>query len=203
MSEPTDSAVDVFHVMFAKARTGDQDAWRELFDASYDKVLRVIRRRLNSAAMRSLFDSTDFLGDVWKSLAEKPEHFDFENFDALLAFLSRAAERKVIDQYRRMNTLKNNIALDRRVQAWEGFGDTTPDLQSHDPSPSQIAQATEVEEHLLSGQTGEDRRVIELKQQGFTNDEVANQTGWSLRKVQRFLKGLSDSWIARSREGPP
>ena len=197
MSDPLDSATDA---LFARARSGDQDAWRILFETCYPKVIRVIRRRLNSPAMRSLYDSTDFIGDVWKSLAEKKSDFDFSDLDALMAFLSRAAERKVIDEHRRLHTLKNNINRQRPIGAWFDPGQGVPDLPSQDPSPSQLAQATETQEHLLSGQTGDDRRVIELKREGFSNDEVAHQTGWSVRKVQRFLKELGDSWIARVRE---
>ena len=200
MSSQIDSATDA---LFARARTGDQDAWRVLFETCYPKVLRVIRKRLNSPAMRSLYDSTDFISDVWKSLAEKKADFDFSNLDALMAFLSRAAERKVVDEYRRLHTLKNDITLQRPIGAWFGPGQGVPDLPSADPTPSQIAQATETQEHLLSGQTGEDRHVIELKREGFTNEEVAQETGWSLRKVQRFLKDLGDSWIARGRGERP
>lgn len=200
MSEPKDSASDILDGLFARARSGDQDAWNQLFDACNDKVLRVIRKKLKSqaAAMRSLYDSSDFMGDVWKSLAEKPEHFNFANMDALLAFLATAAQRKVIDEHRRLHAQKNDIAREQPIAAWPGAG--VPDLQSHDPTPSQFAQANETEQQLLAGQTGMDRRVLELKQEGYSNDEVAKKTGWSVRKVQCFLKGLSDSWIARSQE---
>src|SRR3954452_8396285 len=109
MSQPTDTASETSDGLFARARTGDQTAWRELYDACYPKVLRVIRRKLNSPAMRSLYDSTDFVGDVWKSLAEKPEKFDLPTLRELVAFLSTAAERKVIDEHRRLHALKNDV----------------------------------------------------------------------------------------------
>lgn len=203
MSEPRDSSIVGLDGLFARARSGDQAAWRELFDASYPKVIRAIRRRLNSQAMRSLYDSTDFVGDVWKSLAEKPASFDFATFDDLQRFLAKAAERKIIDEYRRLHAQKNDVDLQRPIAAWAGAGGGVPDLASSDPTPSQVAQATEASECLLSGQTGDDRRVIEFKQQGFTNEEVAEKVGWGLRKVQRFLKDLGDSWTARGREGRP
>lgn len=201
MSEARDSSILGLDGLFARARDGDQAAWRELFDASYPKVIRAIRRRLNSQAMRSLYDSTDFVGDIWKSLAEKPENFDFATFDDLQRFLAKAAERKIIDKYRRLHAQKNDVGLQRPITGWITVGDGVLDLASPDPTPSQFAQATEASEGLLSGQTGDDRRVIEFKQEGFTNEEVAEKVGWSLRKVQRFLKDLGDSWTARGREG--
>jgi hypothetical protein len=56
-----------------------------------------------------------------------------------------------------------------------------------------VAQASEARERLLAGQEGLERRVIELRQLGYTNVEIAEQTGWNIRKVQRFLKDLHDS----------
>ena len=203
MSEARDSSIVALDGLFARARSGDQVAWREIFDASYPKVIRAIRRRLNSQAMRSLYDSTDFIGDVWKSLAERPESFDFATFDDLQRFLAKAAERKVIDEYRRLNAQKNDVALQRPLAAWFGAGEGAPELPSTGPTPSQVAQASEAREGLLSGQAGDDRRVIELKQENYSNEEVAERVGWSLRKVQRFLKELGDSWTARGREGRP
>ena len=85
-------------------RAGDQAAWEELFYTCYPKVVRVVRRKLN-APMRSLYDSTDFASDVWGSLVAKSDRFDFPNVAALMAFLTKAAEQKVIDEYRRGHTL--------------------------------------------------------------------------------------------------
>src|SRR5205823_7837978 len=90
--ESSDSDADG---LFARARAGDQAAWEELFTTCYPKVVRVVRRKLN-APMRSLYDSTDFASDVWGSLVAKSDRFDFPNVAALMAFLTKAAEQKVI-----------------------------------------------------------------------------------------------------------
>src|SRR5690242_17664948 len=63
--------------LFARAQTGDQDAWRELFETCYPKIVRVIRRKLQSPSVRALYDSTDFASDVWKSLAANADRFHF------------------------------------------------------------------------------------------------------------------------------
>ena len=202
MSEPKEPAADGVDGLFARARTGDQAAWRELFDACYPKVIRVIRRRLNSPAMRSLYDSTDFVGDVWTSLAEKRDRFDFASLAALQAFLAKSAERKVIDQHRKLQAQKNDVGRQLPTGSWSD-GPRGSDPASRDPTPSQVAQATEVQERILTGQTGEDRRVIELRQAGYSNEEIVQKTGWNLRKIQRFLKNLSDSWAAQRVGGRP
>ncbi len=191
MSPPTDPSDG----LFARARSGDQEAWRQLFEACYPKVLRVVRRKLTSPTIRSLYDSSDFIGDVWKSLAEKPESFDFPTLGALVGFLSLAAERKVIDEYRRHQTLKNDSRLNRPIDAWPKLGGGEP--ASSDPTPSQHVQARETRDRLFHGRPEDERRILELKGQSYTNEEIAQRLGWNVRRVQRFLKDLGDSCAER------
>ena len=126
MSESGDSAVDGVSGLFDRARSGDQHAWRELFDACYPKVIRAIRRRLNSQAMRSLYDSTDFVGDVWKSLAEKPEKFDFANVEVAAGL---PLPRRRAQGHRRTPPAPQpeaDVNRQRPLAAWHGLGDGTP-----------------------------------------------------------------------------
>ena len=147
--------------------------------------------------MRSLYDSTDFANDVFKSLVAKSDRFDFPNLEALKSHLCKAAQQKLIDAHRRENCQKRDIKRGRRLddmrQDSVGF-----EPAALDPTPSQVVQASETRELILAQSTERDREVVELKLQHLTNEEVAQQTGHPLRKVQRVLKKLSDSWQTRS-----
>jgi RNA polymerase sigma factor (sigma-70 family) len=183
--------------LFARARAGDEAAWAELVDHCYDRVRRVVRRKLGGP-MRTLYDSTDFTNDVFKSLVAKSEWFDFPSLEALKAHLVQAAKRKVIDEYRRQHRQRRDIDRQHRFDEMgdgEGTGGYEP--PGHDPTPSQNAQADETREQILSGHSGSERDVLILKTQNFTNEEAAAQTGLHLRKVQRLVKKVSDSWFAR------
>jgi RNA polymerase sigma factor (sigma-70 family) len=196
MNQPSDSTVTGSDSLFSRARAGDQAAWEELFRTCYPKVVRVVRRKLNPP-MRSLYDSTDFASDVWKSLAAKFDRFHFASIDSLMAFLKQAAEQKVVDEYRRRHTLKRDIDLECRLEAGGSHG-AQSSLRSADPTPSQVAQASEGWEQLLAGLSEVERDVIGLKRMGYTNEEISERTGWHTRKVQRFLKDLHDSMFAVS-----
>jgi RNA polymerase sigma factor (sigma-70 family) len=185
--------------LFARARGGDDTAWEELFRACYPKVVRVVRRKLDRP-MRSLYDSTDFASDVMKSLAANVDRLDFPSFNSLIAFLVQVAEKKVIDEYRKVHTQKRDIERQQHLAPDEETGAPTLGLISADPTPSQFAQATEVNERLLAGQDEPERQAIELKKLGYSNSEIAEQTGWHLRKVQRFFKDLWDSFGRLSRD---
>jgi RNA polymerase sigma factor (sigma-70 family) len=155
------------------------------------KVRRVVRRKLNRS-MRSLYDSTDFASDVMKSLAANFGHLDFSSIDSLMAFLAQVAEQKVIDEYRRRHTLKRDMTRERPLLS-DGAEAGPVQLSSDDPTASQLAQANEVHERLLSRVDETERTIIQLKQQGYSNADIAERTGWNIRKVQRFFKDLLDS----------
>ena len=178
--------------LFARAKGGDQAAWEELFHACYPKVIRVVRRRLNRP-MRSLYDSTDFASDVMKSLAANLDRLDFPSIESLIAFLTHAAEQRVIDEYRRLHTQKRDMSRERAIVG--GFRSDRQELGivSNDPTASQLAQAREILELLLAREDERERKVIDLRRQGYSNAEIAYRTGWNIRKVQRFLKDLRDS----------
>ena len=192
MSSPLDVRGRDTGDLFARARAGDQDAWKELFEECYPKLLRVVRRK-HDRPMRSLYDSTDFASDVMKSLAAKFDKFDFPSLDSLKAFLVQAAGQKVIDEYRRRHTLKHDIGRERSVDWIDGQDSMRLSLASGDPTASQEAQASEVHERLLAHLDETEREIVELKHQGLSNYEVAEKTGWHVRKVQRFLQDLSNS----------
>jgi RNA polymerase sigma factor (sigma-70 family) len=192
MSQSTDSSVSGPETLLVRARAGDQEAWEELFRTCYPKVVRVVRRKLYPP-MRSLYDSTDFASDVWKSLAAKFDRFDFASIDSFMAFLKQAAEQKVIDEYRRRHTLKRDVDLERPLDS--GNGHDASALASGEPTPSQVAQASEGWEQLVAGLSTPEREVVDLKRQEYTNEEISERTGWHVRKVQRFLKDLHDSWF--------
>src|SRR5271165_3686026 len=151
------------------AQKGDQTAWEALFKECYPKVRRVVRRKLNRS-MRSLYDSTDFANDAMERLAANLDLLQFPSLSSLIAFLAQVAEQKVIDEYRRQHTLKHDISRERPITANE-MGQVQ--VQSHDPSASQLAQANEFHERLLARDNETERVIIELRQQGYSTADIA------------------------------
>src|SRR5262249_12501126 len=147
MNQTSESTASEPDGLFARARAGDQAAWEELFRTCYPKLIRVVRRKLNPP-MRSLYDSADFASDVWKSLAAKYARFDFPSVSSLMNFLAQAAEQKVIDEYRRRHTLKRDMERELPLVTDGEGGIGAGAVASADPTPSQLAQATEGLERL-------------------------------------------------------
>jgi RNA polymerase sigma factor (sigma-70 family) len=173
------------------AQQGDQTAWEALFKECYPKVRRVVRRRMNRS-MRSLYDSTDFANDALENLAANLDQLQFPSVNSLIAFLAHVAEQKVIDEYRRQHALKRDITRERPILG-AGPDALAIQLSSDDPSASQLAQANEVHERLLSRPDETERSIIELREEGYSTADIAERTGWNIRKVQRFLQNLLES----------
>lgn len=186
-----------FDGLFARAQSGDSEAWEELFRQCYPKVIRVVRRRLNQP-MRSLYDSADFASDVWRSLLAKSDRFDFPTIGALLAFLEQAAKQKVIDEHRRLHSLKRDRTRTMSLDAGTDGYSAGLEVASADPTPSQFAVANEGWQRVNERLDETRRRVLDMARQGYSTREIHEAVGWSLRKVQRELKEMGDTWHSDS-----
>jgi len=173
--------------LLARIKNGDEGAARELLTRYEPKIRLVVRRQL-PRLLRSRFDSLDFLQSVWGSFFNKirtgPNDLDEEQ--SLITFLAWAARNKVIDEYRRAATQKQDIHREQRL---ENKSDKEVYLAAGD-TPSELAQAHETYDRLRD-LLPEDRQVIlELKASGYSCQEIGDRLGISERTVQRVLEDL-------------
>jgi RNA polymerase sigma-70 factor (ECF subfamily) len=179
--------------LFARAQGGDRAAWDALIELSYERIRRVVSRRLDPP-MRSLYDSTDFANDVFKSLVAKSDRFDFATYNDLVSHLAKAAKQKVIDEYRKQHAQKRDIRVTAQFDALRGPDGDGFEPVALDPSPSQVAQARDVEDQLFAGQNAEEVEAIKMKAVGFSNEQIAKHLHQHPRKIQRFFKRVHDSF---------
>ncbi len=167
---------------------GDEGAARELLQRYEPEVRLVVRRQL-PRLLRSRFDSLDFLQSVWGSFFRRMRDAptDFEDSRHLVAFLARAAKNKVIDEYRRAASLKND--MHREEPLWAD-GDRPRDVADPIDSPSEVAQAHEAYDRLNALLPLERRTMLELKAQGLSSKDIGDRLGVSERTVQRVLEDL-------------
>jgi RNA polymerase sigma factor (sigma-70 family) len=174
--------------LFALAQAGDEAAWKLLFEECYPKVQRYVRQKIRGP-MRRYVDSTDIANDVFTELAVKASGFRFDTVDQVKTFLIDAAHKRVVDEYRRQQAKKR--ASGRECRLSDGQGEDAWAISSGEPTPSQYAVAQETDAKLRAVDVDADgHRVLELRREDYKNEEISNITGWSLRKVQRFLEKL-------------
>lgn len=189
MTTPDSHADDLeIRAFLNRIQHGDQDAARDLL-TRYEAEVRLVVRRQLPRLLRSRFDSLDFLQSVWGSFFRRIREgaTEFEDSRHLVAFLARAAKNKVIDEYRRAASQKQD--MHREESLWTDR-DRPRDLADSGETPSQIAEAHEAF-HRLSSLVPEDRRVVlELKAQGLSSREIGDKLGVSERTVQRVIEEL-------------
>lgn len=171
-----------------RIQNGDEGAARELLQRYEAEVRLVVRRRL-PRLLRSRFDSLDFLQSVWGSffrrMREAPA--EFEDSRHLVAFLARAAKNKVIDEYRRAASRKNDM---RREEPLWSDGRQPKEVASPVDSPFEVARAHEVFDRLNALLPQDRKTILELKALGLSSKDIGERLGVSERTVQRVIEEL-------------
>ena len=203
VGDPTRDGESDIPAFLARIQSGDEDAARELL-RRYEAEVRLVVRRQLPRLLRSRFDSLDFLQSVWGSFFRRVRSgpAEFEDSRHLVAFLARAAKNKVIDEYRRAASRKQDVH--REEPLWVDGGGRPRDVPAVTDSPSEVAQAREVFSRLRDLLPEDRRAVLELKAEGLSSRDIGERLGISERTVQRVLEDLrkrAELWERGEDEG--
>lgn len=181
-----------FAELIARVKEGDEGAIGRLVERFGPEVRTMVRRRL-PARLRTQFDTVDFTQVVWQSVLadcrERPE--PFEDQRRLLAFLAGVVHNKVAQEYRRRTrTRKYDIGREERLYVRRGDRDVPRDLPADDPTPSEAVQAADRLDQLVAGRSPTEVRIVELRREGLTIDEVAAQLDMHEKAVRRVIASL-------------
>lgn len=190
-----------FTELMARLKEGDSLAIERLLKSYEDEVRLIVRARLPQA-LRSQFDSMDFVQAVWASVLVGPDAQDplFQSPKQFLGYVAGVAQNKVWAEYRRRTKGKKyELAREERleVRSGPGGGGQVRDLAGTDPTPSQEAQASDRLRQLLRGLKPVEAEVVELRRQGLTFEEIAVRTKLHERTVRRVITDLRELMEAR------
>ena len=174
----------------AQVKGGDEAALRELLEGFENEVRMVVRGYL-PRALRSQFDSMDFVQAVWQSVftGERLDLERFENPRHLLGYLASIARNKVYQEHRRQTNQKYNIARKEPLFIRKGNREIPRDVAATDPSPSQDVQARDCLAQILRGRTPLEQKVVDLRSQQLTYKEIGEQ----LNLHEGFVRRIVDS----------
>src|SRR5262249_7420111 len=95
-----------FESLMQQLQDGSEEAARELCATYWNYIVRCVRRRLRPA-LRTAFDSSDFVQKMWKSVFEERDKLrDIDSPEALKRYLAAIAIHKVQDAGRRQGAIK-------------------------------------------------------------------------------------------------
>lgn len=180
-----------FQSLMNELRNARSDAAAAQLVAKYQEFVVSVVRQYMGKQIRRRFDSIDFTQQVWASFFRRyPQLDDFNEPDNLKAFLRTLAQNKVIDQTRR--NLKRKSDKDVRERSLPTNANATvPEIQGEDPTASQWAQANETRAMMfdrVKHQPPHYRRVIELRLDGLTIEEIASVVKKNEKTVRRIIR---------------
>jgi len=168
-----------FAELMCRVREGCPKAMEEVCRRYTNAIRYVVRRKLRQR-LRAQYDSVDFVQAVWASVAGVPRgDFTFETSEDLIRFLARLATHKVIDAYRQ-SIAQKNCEVEQPLESPSA-------VPGREPTPSQNAIADERFQKMIDALTPGQRRILMLRRQGHTYEEIADHLKIDVKTVQRIL----------------
>lgn len=175
--------------LIAQFKAGSESAAGELFDRYCEKLMKLARRRIGQR-MSSRVDPEDVIQSAFRTffVHVRNDEFTFEGENDLFKLLVRLTVNKALRQIAYHRAAKRSPHKEA-AQATDSY-DALGDLAAHDPPPEVAVAVLEELERFLGQLPEFDRRVLELKLQGNTTTEIAEQLGSYDRKIRRVLERI-------------
>ena len=179
-----------FAELLARARRDDQVAMQRLVEL-YEPQLRVVARVRLGPALRPYLDSADLVQSVHRSLllGLRQDRFEISGPEQLLALALTLVRRKVARHWRHLQRQK-------RLETGEsGSGDLPQLLSSLSTPGDDPARATEFNDtvrHVCEHLEPIDRKLVEMRLEGFSTVEVARTLGLDAHLLRVRLSRLRE-----------
>jgi RNA polymerase sigma factor (sigma-70 family) len=188
-------------------KAGGDTAAQRLWERYFDRLVRLARKKLQAGSRPDAAeDEEDAVVSAFDSFCRGAAQGRFPvlaDRDDLWRLLVVITVRKALNQMQRRRALKRGagkvlgeaeIPLPRDIDECAGLDL----LAGDDPSP-ELALMVAEEYRLLREALGDDslQKVLDLRLEGFTREEIAERLGLSGRTVTRKLELIRREWLER------
>ena len=163
-----------FTALLEQVRNGDQEAASQLVEEFEPVVRRELRFRLRDNRARLELDSMDISQSVLSNFFVRvaTRQYDLNEPVDLVKLLATMTRNKVAEKLRNQHRQRRDSR--RTVLGVEGMA-----LASADPTPSRVLAGKEILELVRRSLSGEERRLVDLRAQGLSWEEIADSLGGS------------------------
>lgn len=160
-----------FDLLLLAARSGDETAMQRLIQ-QYEPELRIVARNRIGPALRPHLDSIDLVQSVHRSLliGLRAARFDITSPEKLIALAVTIVQRKAAKHWRH---LKRQQRLSGHDDPHDDLVDTILSLRNSSEDSTAVVATREVIEQWLSRVDTVERRLIELRLEGYSTVEAA------------------------------
>ncbi len=181
-------------VLVSRWRKGDQDAAKQLFDRYASRLVALARRQI-SQRLASRLDPEDVVQSVFRSFfcRVKAGKFRIEEQDDLGKLLVRITVNKTLRKVEYHRAAKRDPS--QEVIQGDHASDDLLQVLDRDPTPEAVVAFVDQLDHFLNQLRPEERQILELRFQGYTNGEITKKLGIYDRKIRRLIervRGLAE-----------
>jgi RNA polymerase sigma-70 factor (ECF subfamily) len=179
---------DSFKQLMEGLRKGDQDAATEVFHRYAGRLIGLARKRLDSG-VRQKVGPEDILQSAYGSFFRRvgEGQFELETWDEMWALLVIITLRKCVKwvaRYRaKRREMGKEVALDTRRDEEGGMWE----IVGREPTPAEALLLTETVEAMMRNLDERQQRIVMLRLQGHSINEISVDVGTSERTVQRVV----------------
>jgi RNA polymerase sigma factor (sigma-70 family) len=114
---------------------------------------------------------------------------EFKGPGELVAYLAALAHHKVVDEVRRrLEAEKYDVKREQSLE--DSRWDLRDELRAPQATPSQVAVAEELWKRMLQGKPEHYRRILQLRREGNTYPQIADQVGVNEKTARRIIQSL-------------
>jgi RNA polymerase sigma-70 factor (ECF subfamily) len=170
-------------------REGDEGAAWQVFTAYANRLLQLARARMSPPLARRV-DPEDIVQSAFRTFFSRARagQFTIEGDHDLAKILVGITLRKALRQVAFHKAAKRDPRLEEA--AGLPFPPGLPDPLAVGPSPEAAVAFADLLEHLLSRLHSGERAVLEMRLQGYRQEEIARQLGTTDRQVRRAFKHI-------------
>jgi RNA polymerase sigma factor (sigma-70 family) len=174
--------------LLARWREGDQQAATELFQRYAERLVALANRRL-SAKLTARVAPEDVVQSVYCSFftGARDGRYVLQESGDLWRLLVTITLHKVQHQFKRHNSGKRAVGMEQPLRDADGSLLLPPEFLVNDPSPEESVALTELLDRVMAELDPLQRRIVELRLQGYNLGEIAEQTGRTRPTVRRVL----------------
>jgi RNA polymerase sigma factor (sigma-70 family) len=169
-------------------RAGDQQAAGELFRRYADQLIALARSQL-SAPMKQRVDPEDVVQSVYRSffVDSRAGRYETQGGGDLWRLLVTITLHKLQRQVERHTAQKRAVRKEQSYGSEDSLLGMQAELATQQPSPVEALALTDEVERIMLRLEPSQRRMLELRLQGFYLEEIAELLECSQRTVRRVL----------------
>jgi RNA polymerase sigma-70 factor (ECF subfamily) len=177
--------------LFAQQCQGDARAAGELFGRYAVRLIALARSRL-SAKLATRVDPEDIVQSAYRSFFTNARagHYDVQSGQDLWQLLVTITLHKILDQAEHFAAQKRDVRREQNFGSEDSLLGLQAHLASREPSPVEAVALVEEVEQAMRRLEPRQRRMLELRLQGFSIEEIAATMQRSEGTVRRALADI-------------